>query len=393
MLISIAIIIVIGMLFGYVCKKVKFPSLFGMILAGIIVGPHMLGWIDNSLLTCSADIRKIALIIILLRAGLKLSFEDLKKVGRPAILMCFLPASLEFVGMLVLAPALLGMKLLDAAILGSVIGAVSPAVVVPRMIKLLDEGYGVKKGIPQMILAGASVDDVYVIVLFTTCTALAQGGSVEVQQFLNIPISIMVGVVVGLLVGYFFTLYFTRIHLRDTVKVFLILAVSFVLVFVEDKVGKVLPFASLIAIMSLGAMVKQKKGELAKRLSIKYDKMWVLAEIFLFVLVGASVEIESAVSAGPGAVLLILGVLLFRMLGVWICTIKTQLNMKERLFCMLAYMPKATVQAAIGGVPLAMGLACGSLVLTVSVIAILLTAPLGAFAIDVTYKRFLEAEQ
>lgn len=393
MLISIAIIIVIGMLFGYVCKKVKFPSLFGMILAGIIVGPHMLGWIDNSLLACSADIRKIALIIILLRAGLKLSFEDLKKVGRPAILMCFLPASLEFVGMLVLAPALLGMKLLDAAILGSVIGAVSPAVVVPRMIKLLDEGYGVKKGIPQMILAGASVDDVYVIVLFTTCTALAQGGSVEVQQFLNIPISIMVGVVVGILVGYFFTLYFTRIHLRDTVKVFLILAVSFVLVFVEDKVGKVLPFASLIAIMSLGAMVKQKKGELAKRLSVKYDKMWVLAEIFLFVLVGASVEIESAVSAGPSAVLLILGVLLFRMLGVWICTIKTHLNMKERLFCMLAYMPKATVQAAIGGVPLAMGLACGSLVLTVSVIAILLTAPLGAFAIDVTYKRFLEAEQ
>lgn len=389
MLISITVITFSGLFLGYLCKKIKFPSLFGMILAGIIIGPHVLNLIDGSILNISTEIRKIALIIILIRAGLKLDFNDLKKVGRPAILMCFLPATFEVAGMVLLAPKFLGITTLEAAILGAVIGAVSPAVIVPRMIKLIDEGYGTKQGIPQMILAGASVDDVFVIVLFTTFTSLAQGGQVSVNSFINIPISIVLGILAGLICGYFLVIYFNRFHIRDTVKVIIVLGISFALTFVEDKWSAVVPFASLIAVMALGTMIKRQKQELASRLSSKYDKLWAGAEIFLFVLVGASVEITSLKSAGLSAVILVLLVIIFRMLGVFICMLGTKLNSKEKLFCMLAYTPKATVQAAIGGLPLAMGLACGNIVLTVSVVAIMLTAPLGAFAIDLTYKSYL----
>lgn len=389
MLISISFIILSGLLFGYICKKIKFPSLFGMIIAGILIGPHVLNLIDSSILNISSEIRKIALIVILIRAGLKLSLDDLKKVGRPAILMCFIPATIEVIGMILLAPAILNISILEAAVLGAVIGAVSPAVIVPRMIKLIDEGRGTNKGIPQMILAGASVDDVYVIVLFTTFTSLAQGGTVSVRSFVNIPISIIVGIVVGMLAGYILVKWFEIIHMRDSIKVLIVLAVSFALTFVEDKWGGIIPFASLIGVMALGLMIRRQKQNLAVRLSGKYDKIWVAAEIFLFVLVGASVEIESLRSAGVSAVLLILAVLVFRMAGVFLCMLGTNLDIKERLFCMLAYTPKATVQAAIGGLPLAMGLECGMVVLTVSVVAILITAPLGAFAIDITYKKFL----
>ncbi len=389
MLLSISYILFFGMLGGWICKKIRFPSLFGMLIAGIMIGPHMLNLLDGSILDCSTEIRKIALIIILIRAGLKLSIEDLKKVGRPAILMCFLPATFELMGMMVFAPKLLGISLLDAAILGAVVGAVSPAVIVPEMIKIMDEGYGTDKGIPQMILAGASVDDVYVIVLFTTFTGLAQGSRVDVLGFVNIPIAIAVGIFVGFLAGYAIFLFFEKVDIRATSKVLIVLSVSFVLVTIEDKLSGIVPFASLIAVMSMGLMIKQKKQEQAASLSAKFDKLWVPAEIFLFVLVGASVAIDSALSAGISTLILIFVVLMFRMLGVFICLIATPFTVKEKLFCMLAYTPKATVQAAIGGLPLAYGLSCGSIVLTVSVIAILVTAPLGAFAIDLTYRKLL----
>lgn len=389
MLISIAFIVFAGMLLGRVCKIIRFPALFGMIAAGIILGPHVLNLIDNSILNISSEIRRIALIIILIRAGLKLSVEDLKKVGRPAILMCFIPACFEMIGMILIAPKLLGISLLDAAILGAVIGAVSPAVIVPKMIKLIDEGYGTDKGIPQMILAGASVDDVFVIVMFTTFTGMANGESVSWISFAKIPVSIIVGIAVGLGVGLLLYLFFIKIHVRDTVKIAIVLCVSFILVTVEDKLGEIVPFASLIGIMAMGLEIRRKKTELAAKLSIRFDKLWVIAEIFLFVLVGASVNIESAADCGVKGILLILMVLLFRMLGVFICQLGTKLNIKEKVFCMLAYTPKATVQAAIGGLPLAMGLSCGDVVLTVSVIAILLTAPLGAFAIDLTFSKLL----
>lgn len=390
MLISITIITFSGLLLGFLCKKIKFPSLFGMIIAGIIIGPYALNLIDPSILNISTEIRKIALIIILIRAGLKLSTDDLVKVGRPAILMCFLPATFEVVGMIILAPKLLGISILEAAILGAVIGAVSPAVIVPRMIKLIDEGYGTAKGIPQMILAGASVDDVFVIVLFTTFTSLAQGDSVSIKSFINIPISIVTGVIFGALVGYVLVLWFNRVHMRDSIKVIIVLGTSFILTYLEDRFGMVVPFASLIAVMALGLMIRRQKQVLAVRLSSKFDKLWVVSEIFLFVLVGASVEINSLKRAGISAIILILLVVVFRMVGVFVCVLGTRLNTKERMFCMLAYTPKATVQAAIGGLPLAMGLSCGNIVLMVSVVAIMVTAPLGAFAIDATYKKFCE---
>lgn len=393
MLLSVTIILFSGMFLGYICKRIKFPALFGMIIAGIIIGPYVLNLIDGKLLDISGEIRKIALIIILIRAGLKLSFEDLKKVGRPAILMCFLPAMFEVGAMIMLAPKLLGISMLEAAILGAVVGAVSPAVIVPRMIKLIDEGYGTNKGIPQMILAGASVDDVFVIVLFTTFTSLAQGESINVKSFVNIPVSIVTGILAGLLVGYILVTFFNKINMRDTVKALIVLGMCFVLTFVEDAFGNIIPFASLIGVMALGLMIKQRKQELATNLSKKFDKMWVPAEIFLFVLVGALVAVDSLKTAGVSAVILVLTVLIFRMIGVFACMIGTKLSMKERLFCMLAYTPKATVQAAIGGLPLAMGLACGNVVLTVSVVAILVTAPLGAFAIDLSYKRILNKAQ
>lgn len=389
MLMSISLILFSGMLLSTLFKKMKFPGLFGMILAGMMIGPYVLNLIDESILSISSEIRKIALIIILIRAGLKLSFDDFRKIGRPAIYMCFIPASFELLGMVVLAPILLDISLLEAAILGTVIAAVSPAVIVPKMIKLIDEGYGTSKGIPQMILAGASVDDVYVIVLFTTFTSLALGGSVSIKSFVNIPLSIVVGIAVGLFVGWLLVLYFEQVHVRDTVKVLFLLGIAFVFTYFEDSFGNIIPFASLIAVMSLGVMIKRKKEKIASGLSEKFNKLWIPAEVFLFVLVGASVAIDHAVSAGVQTLLLLAGVLCFRMLGVFLCMIKTPLDWKERIFCMLAYTPKATVQAAIGGLPLAMGLSCGDIVLTVSVIAILITAPLGAFAIDLTYQCFL----
>lgn len=389
MLLSIALILLVGMFMGWVCRQLRLPSLMGMIITGLLLGPHVLNMIDASVLNISSELRRIALIIILTRAGLSLDIDDLRKVGRPAFLMCFVPACFEIAGMILLAPKLLGVSVLDAAIIGAVVGAVSPAVIVPKMLKLMDERCGTEKGIPQLILAGASVDDVFVIVIFSAFTSLAQGGSVSVMSFVKIPISIVVGICAGIIIGILLAKYFEKVHIRDTAKVLILLSLSFMLVTFEDYYSTVIPFSSLIAVMCTGIALQRKRTVVAERLSVKFNKLWVGAEIVLFVLVGATVDLRYVKTAGIAAVILIFGVLIFRMFGVFCCLLKTQLEIKERLFCMIAYTPKATVQAAIGGIPLSMGLACGNMVLTVAVLAILITAPVGAFAIDCTYKKLL----
>lgn len=390
MLKSIALIMLIGMSAGWICRKVKLPGLIGMLFTGIILGPYVLNMLDSSILLVSADIRKIALVIILTRAGLTLNLEDLKKVGRPAFLMCFVPATFEMIGMIILAPRLLSVSLIEAAVIGAVVAAVSPAVVVPKMIKLMEDGYGTKQGIPQLILAGASVDDVYVIVMFTAFTSLAQGGNVSVMSFVNIPVSIMFGIIIGIIIGKALAVVWKKLHIRDTVKAAIFLSVALLLVDIEASLNTPITFASLISVMFIGIALKKDRPEVAFRLSQKYNKMWVWAEVMLFVLVGATVDIGYVAYAGVSSIVIIIGALIFRMAGVALCMAGTKLKLKERVFCMLAYTPKATVQAAIGGVPLSMGLACGNTVFTVAVLAIIITAPLGAFAIDMTYRKLLK---
>ncbi len=389
MLLSVALILIIGMSMGWICQRVKLPSLLGMLMTGIILGPYVLNLLDVSILNISSELRKIALIIILTRAGLGLDLSGLKKIGRPAILMCFIPASFELLGMILIAPKVMGLSILEAAIMGSVLAAVSPAVVVPRMVKMMDEGYGTDKGIPQLILAGTSVDDVYVIVLFSTFIGIMQGEGTSVLSFVNIPVSIILGIFIGIFIGYLLAFYFKKIHIRDTSKVLLILSISFILVVIEDKLTTAITFSALIAIMFIGVGLQRKREVVAKRLALKYGKLWVAAEVFLFVLVGATVNIGYLKNVGFKALIVIIGALMFRMLGVFVCLLRTNLSGKERLFTMMAYTPKATVQAAIGGIPLALGFACGDTILTVAVLAIVLTAPLGAFAIDLSYKKLL----
>lgn len=390
MLLSIALILIIGMTLGWVCKKCRLPSLIGMLATGIILGPYMLDLIDTSIISISSEIRKIALIIILTRAGLSLDLTQIKKIGRPAILMCFVPASFELIGMIALAPKLLGISMLEAAIMGAVLAAVSPAVVVPRMVRLIEEGYGTEKGIPQLILAGASVDDVYVIVLFTTFIGMIQGEGVSVLRFVNIPVSIMLGIFAGLISGRILSKFFAKNHIRDTIKILIILSWSFILVTIEDELKTPITFSALIAIMFIGVALQKYREEASVRLSAKYNKLWVAAEVFLFVLVGATINVDYLGNVGTRALFVIAGALIFRMMGVFVCLLGTGLNTGERLFTMMAYTPKATVQAAIGGIPLSLGLGCGDLVLTVAVLAIVLTAPIGAFAIDLSYKKLLQ---
>lgn len=390
MLTSIAIILLLGLLVGWLFSKIKLPSLLGMIIVGIILSPHCLNMVDESIIMISGDLRQIALVIILTRAGLSLNLSDLKKVGRPAILMCFVPACVEMIGTIIFAPILLGVTYLEAAIIGSVIAAVSPAVVVPRMIKLMEEGYGKEKSIPQLILAGASVDDVFVIVVFTALTTLASTGKMSASSFIQIPVSIILGVMLGCVVGIILVWFFKKWHMRDSVKVLIIISISFLLLEVQNRLEGVVPVSGLLAIMSMGIIINQKYDVLAKRLSVKYNKMWLGAEVFLFVLVGIAVDIKYALKAGIIVIGLVVLALVFRMIGVGLSLVKTDLTKKERLFCAIAYTPKATVQAAIGTIPLAMGLVCGEMVLTVAVVAILITAPFGALCVDSLYKKLLE---
>ena len=392
MLFSLTLIFLSGIVLGSIFNRLKLPQLLGMLLTGIILGPYLLNLLDPKILSISADLRQIALIIILTRAGLNLDINDLKKVGRPAVLMCFVPATFEILGMIIFAPKFLGLGLLDSAILGTVIAAVSPAVIVPKMLKLMEKGYGADRSIPQMIMAGASVDDVFVIVLFTSFIGLASNGTFSMLNLIKIPTSILFGISIGFLCAILLIYLFRKIHIRDSLKVIIILNISFLLVTFEHSLTGIIGFSGLLAIMSIGTGIQAKNTILSKRLSVKYSKLWIAAEVMLFVLVGATVNIKYALSASIPAILLIITVLIFRMIGVFLCLVGTSLSYRERLFCMIAYCPKATVQAAIGSIPLSMGLPSGNIILTVAVLSILITAPLGAFAIDISYKKLLKKE-
>ena len=396
MLTSLAFIFLVGLAMGAICQKLKLPRIIGMLVTGIVLGPYVLDLLDPSILGISADLRKMALIIILLKAGLSLDLLDLKKAGRSAVMMAFVPASFEIAGYIVFAPMILGVSRVEAAVMGAVLGAVSPAVVVPRMVSLMEKKYGTKKAIPQMILAGASCDDIFVIVLFTTFLSMAQGGSAHVMDFVNIPISIVLGVLLGAVVGYalylFFETAYARKHcVRNSMKVIIVLGFSFLLIAIEGWLEGKVSISGLLAVVSMACVLKFKSTEfVSKRLSEKFGKLWLAAEVVLFVLVGAAVDIRYTLSAGLAAVLMIVVALVCRAVGVLLCVTGTQLSWKERIFCVIAYLPKATVQAAIGSVPLSAGLPCGKIILSVAVLAIIITAPIGAIGIDCSYKTLLE---
>lgn len=395
MLTSLSLIFLVGLVMGAICQKLKLPRIIGMLVTGIVLGPYVLDFLDPSILSISADLRKMALIIILIKAGLSLDLKDLKKAGRSAILMSFIPASCEIIGYILLAPVILGINHAEAAVMGAVLAAVSPAVVVPRMVMLIEKRYGTAKAIPQMILSGASCDDIFVIVLFTTFLNVAQGGKANVMDFVNIPVSIILGIILGIVTGLWLYLFFetsyARKHtVRNSMKVIIVLGFSFLLIAIEGKVS----VSGLLAVVAMACTLKFKcVPAVSARLSEKFGKLWLAAEVILFVLVGAAVDIRYTLKAGLPALLMILTALVFRAAGVLLCTVKTNLTWKERLFCVIAYLPKATVQAAIGSVPLAAGLACGQIVLSVAVLAIIVTAPLGALGIDCSYKRLLTEDK
>lgn len=392
---SLALIFISGLALAYICKKIKVPSLIGMLLSGIILGPHVLKLLDPSIMSISAELRKIALIVILLKAGFSLDLKDMKKVGRPAVLLSFVPASFEIAAYTILAPKLLGISTVEAALMGAVLGAVSPAVVVPKMVKLMEAGYGTEKGIPQMILAGASCDDIFVIVLFTTFMGMAEGDAVSFSRVFTVPISIVTGVLIGAVTGYLLHIMFEKFyrnksHIRNSVKLIIILAIAFLLTSLEKDAQTFLPMSGLLAVMSMAAVLKMKSSSaVSLRLGEKLGKLWIASEIVLFVLVGAAVDVRYTLKAGLPAVALILAALAVRSVGVYLSTACTPLNSKERLFTAISYLPKATVQAAIGSAPLAAGLSCGNAVLSVAVCAILITAPLGAAAMEFTHKGLL----
>ncbi|HCY59167.1 MAG TPA: potassium transporter, partial [Lachnoclostridium sp.] len=373
--------------------------IIGMLFTGIILGPHVLGLLDDKILSISSELRQIALIIILLKAGLSLNLADLKKVGRPAVMMAFVPASFEICGYLLCAPMILGITRIESAVMGAVLAAVSPAVVVPRMVQLMENRYGTEKSIPQMILAGASCDDIFVIVLFSTFAGMAQGGTADFTQFLNIPVSIVLGILLGAAVGYLLSLFFETAYakehyVRNSMKVIVVLGLSFLLMAVETWAKPYVSVSGLLAVVSMACVLKMKcPKSVSGRLSEKFGKLWIAAEVVLFVMVGAAVDIRYTATAGGAAVVMILLALIFRAAGVCVCMAGTALNKKERLFTVIAYLPKATVQAAIGSVPMAMGLSCGQIVLSVAVLAILITAPLGAIGMDVTYRRLLKRQE
>lgn len=395
MLTSLSLIFLLGLAMAAICRTLKLPRIIGMLVTGVVLGPFVLDFLDPSILGISAELRQMALIIILIKAGLSLHIRDLKKVGRPAILMSFLPAVFEILAFVLFAPNLLGVTLMEAAIMGAVLGAVSPAVVVPKMVSLMETRYGTDKSIPQMILAAASLDDVFVIVLFSTFIGMAQGSTVSAMDFANIPISIVLGIALGALVGWLLGMFFETAYahkhpIRNSMKVIIVLGIAFLLIAVETWLEGLVSVSGLLAVMSMACVLQMKSTDtVSRRLSEKFGKLWIAAEVLLFVLVGAAVDIRYTLEAGLMAIGLILLALVFRSVGVWLCMIGTPLHCKERLFCVIAYLPKATVQAAIGSIPLSLGLPCGNMVLSIAVLSILITAPLGAFGMDISYKRLL----
>ncbi|MCD7840032.1 MAG: cation:proton antiporter [Erysipelotrichaceae bacterium] len=393
MLASLALMILVGLSLATIVEKLKLPRIIGLLVTGIVLGPYVLNVMDESILNISSQLRQIALIIILIKAGLTLNLEDLKKVGRPALLMAFLPATFELIAYIIFAPLILNVTRVEAALMGAVLAAVSPAVVVPRMVYLIENQYGTEKGIPQMILAGASCDDIYVIVLFSTFVTMIQGGSVNILDFVNVPISIILGVVLGIIAGFLLALLFKQRNIDNTIKVMIIIGVAFLLMSIETWLEAYISLSGLLAVVSMSCVIKLTSSSFtSSSLASITGKLWLFAEIMLFVLVGAAVDIRYALSTGIGAILMIFAALVIRAIGVWICLIGTNLNIKERLFCVIAYLPKATVQAAIGSVPLSLGLSCGPMILSVAVLAILITAPLGAIGIDKTYTKILVKE-
>ena len=398
MLTSLAYIFLIGLAMAALCQQLHLPRIIGMLFTGILLGPFALNLLDDSILSISSELRQMALIIILIKAGLSLNLADLKKVGRPAVMMACVPASCEILAFFLLAPALMGVSRVEAAVMGAVLGAVSPAVVVPRMVQLMEEGYGTEKSIPQMILAGASCDDIFVIVLFSTFSSMAQGGSASLADFAGIPVSILLGVALGAAAGwllswFFETAYAHKHMVRNSMKVIVVLGAAFLLMAAETWLKGRVPLSGLLAVVAMACTLKLRSTPaVTRRLSEKFGKLWLAAEVLLFVLVGAAVDVRYTLAAGPAALAMITLALMFRAAGVCLCMAGTALNRKERLFCVIAYLPKATVQAAIGSVPLAMGLPCGRLVLSVAVLAILITAPLGAIGMDASYRRLLEKQ-
>lgn len=395
MLTSLAYIFLVGFAMAGICQRIKLPRIIGMLLTGVVLGPYVLDLLAPSILAISSELRKMALVIILIKAGLSLNLSDLKQVGRPAMLLSFLPASCEIIAYILLAPIILQITPTEAAVMGAVLAAVSPAVVVPRMVQLMEDRWGTDQRIPHMILAGASMDDVYVIVLFTTFCSIAQGNGVNMMDFVNVPVSIVTGLVggglAGLFLAWFFETRYSRQHLvRNSMKVILVLGTAFLLLAVEDWLDGIMGFSGLLAVMSMAmALAARSVPPVTARLQQKYGKLWLAAEVILFVLVGAAVDIRYTMEAGLSAVGMILLALVFRSVGVWLCMVGTKLNGKERLFCMISYLPKATVQAAIGAVPLSMGLPCGKIVLSVAVVGILITAPLGAIGMDTFAHKLL----
>ena len=396
MLTSLAFIFLVGLAMASITQAIKLPRIIGMLVTGIVLGPYVLDLLDSQILGISAELRQIALIIILIKAGLSLNIGDLKKVGRPAILMSFLPACFEIAAYAAFAPIFLGIEFKEALLMGSVLAAVSPAVVVPRMVNLIEAKRGTQKAVPQMIMAGASCDDVFVIVLFGAFLGMAQGNEVNLTQLYNIPVSIVLGIIIGVCFGFglSFLFEFAFRHgrlIRNSTKVILILGVSFLLMAIQNWLDGIVSVSGLLAVIAMACVLKIRSTDaVSKRLSEKFGKLWLAAEVILFVLVGAAVDIRYTFEAGLSAIAMIFAALIFRAVAVLICVSGTKLNIKERLFCVIAYMPKATVQAAIGSAALAAGLPCGKIILSVAVLSILITAPLGAIGIDLTSSKLLE---